>query len=171
MRKKAHGDDGVVFHALVRTFSMACTDLNHFFLHTTTNQRLPTLSHPISLTTSRSSPYLPMAIIRHYLYLNWLQHYNDDSFIYVFDFRDTVFQATLPFASTSPAHMKTFLSPLALSFNTFLFSRAHALFSFIMNIITTIITTTAMTCGWMQHEPPTRIQGPSLFPLLHHPPT
>ena len=43
-------------------------------------------------------PYLPMAIIRHYLYLHWLQKYDDDSLIYIFDFRDTVFQSH-PFRS------------------------------------------------------------------------
>jgi len=36
---------------------------------------------------------LPMAIIRHYLYLNWLQHYGPDSLVSVLDFRDTVFQS------------------------------------------------------------------------------
>mmetsp|Transcript_12426 Transcript_12426/g.35939 ORF Transcript_12426/g.35939 Transcript_12426/m.35939 type:complete len:468 (-) Transcript_12426:186-1589(-) len=35
---------------------------------------------------------LPMAIIRHYLYLSWLQHYSHSSLIMVLDFRDTVFQ-------------------------------------------------------------------------------
>jgi hypothetical protein len=39
---------------------------------------------------------LPMAIIRHYLYLSWLQHYSETSLISVLDFRDTVFQ-TDPF--------------------------------------------------------------------------
>lgn len=33
---------------------------------------------------------LPMAIIRHYLYLSWLQHYSDTSLASVLDFRDTV---------------------------------------------------------------------------------
>eukprot|EP00614_Pseudopedinella_elastica_P027524 CAMPEP_0172643906 /NCGR_PEP_ID=MMETSP1068-20121228/238869_1 /TAXON_ID=35684 /ORGANISM="Pseudopedinella elastica, Strain CCMP716" /LENGTH=442 /DNA_ID=CAMNT_0013458071 /DNA_START=153 /DNA_END=1482 /DNA_ORIENTATION=- len=36
---------------------------------------------------------LPMAIIRHYLYLNWLQHYSPSSLLCVLDFRDTVFQS------------------------------------------------------------------------------
>jgi len=36
---------------------------------------------------------LPMAIIRHYLYLSWVQHYGPSSLISVLDFRDTVFQS------------------------------------------------------------------------------
>jgi hypothetical protein len=34
-----------------------------------------------------------MAIIRHYLYLNWVQHYSPTSLVSVLDFRDTVFQS------------------------------------------------------------------------------
>ena len=37
--------------------------------------------------------YSSVAIIRHYLYLSWLQHYSEDSLISVLDFRDTVFQS------------------------------------------------------------------------------
>ena len=67
---------------------------------------------------------LPMAIIRHYLYLSWLQHYSETSLISVLDFRDTVFQSD-PFVflekqiqNGSPAelwlsgeHSKSLLSP------------------------------------------------------------
>lgn len=41
-----------------------------------------------------------MAIIRHYLYLAWAQHYSESSLIMVLDFRDTVFQSN-PF---TPLH-------------------------------------------------------------------
>ena len=47
-----------------------------------------------------------MAIIRHYLYLSWMQHYGPESLVMVLDFRDTVFQSE-PFASVETLRRET----------------------------------------------------------------
>ena len=46
---------------------------------------------------------LPMAIIRHYLYLSWMQHYDADSLVMVLDFRDTVFHHITATTATTAA--------------------------------------------------------------------
>jgi len=48
-----------------------------------------------------SDSEIPVALIRYALYLHWVQHYSSSSYIFLFDFRDTVFQWN-PFTRVEP---------------------------------------------------------------------